>query len=118
MARKAGERNDIPYIFHAGCKLDKTFKSEAESAVRDAAVLAQLQIPPVIFAVKFHLFDLIFQNIDTIFSLRAADDFADFGNENVHSRNCFVIIVGAHVKCFDACGIIGKDDRFFKMLFR
>jgi len=117
VAGEAGEGDDVADVFHAGGEEDEALEAEAEAGVGDGAVFAQLEVPPVVVSVEAVVFDFLFEDVEPLFALRAADDFADFGDEDVHGGNRFAVIVAPHVERLDAGGVIGYDDRLFAVLF-
>ena len=82
-----------------------------------AAVFTQIQVPPVVFAFQTQCIHTSFQNIQSFFSLAAADDFAYAGNQQVHRSYCFLVIVQTHVECFDFYRVVCNEYGFFEDLF-
>ncbi len=118
MSWKTREGDYVADVFHAGRKEDEPLEAEPETGVGDGAVFAEFEIPPVIFPFKAEFGDFLFEDVEPFFALGAADDFADFGDEDVHGGNCFAIGISAHIEGFDLGGIVGDDDRFFAVFFR
>ena len=85
--------------------------------MRHAAVFSQVDIPRIRFGIETVLGEVFEQNVEPFFTLTAADDFADAGDEHIHGSDGFLIIVETHVKRFDFFWIVIDGDGFFKMLF-
>ena len=58
-----------------------------------------------------------FQQVEPVFALAAADDFADAGNQHVHRRDCLAVVADPHVKGFDRPRVIEKDHGRLAMIF-
>ena len=74
------------------------------------AVFSEVEIPPVGVAVEVVVFDFFFEDVEFVFALGAADEFADAGDEDVHGSAGFTVVVGVHVEGFDLLGVVGEDD--------
>ena len=113
----SGERDHVADVLHAGDELDEPLKADAEAGVRDRAILAQVEVPPVVFEGEADRLDLFVEQVVPLLSLGSADDFADFGDEHVHCSDRFFIGVFPHVEGFDLFWVVGEDNRLFAVLF-
>ena len=117
VAGRSAERNDVADVLHAREVHDETLEAETEARVLDAAVLAQIEVPPVIFLVEFKLFHTLEEQVEALLSLRAADDLAHAGDEHIDRGDRLAVVVEAHIERLDLLGIIGDEDRLFENLF-
>ncbi len=51
---------------------------------------------------------------EALFALAAADELADFGDEQVEGCYGFSIVIISHVEGFDLGGVIGEEDGFLQ----
>src|SRR5438874_1993950 len=94
------EWNRLADVLEAADPRDGTLDAHAEAGVRDASVLAQVEIPLEGFFGELVLLDALREFLVGADALRAADDLAvSFGRENVDAK-CFrrVARVGLHVE--------------------
>ena len=83
----------------------------------NSAVFTELSVPPVIFFIHAELIHTCVKDVESFFSLAAADDLADSRNEKVACRNCLAVIVHAHIEGFDVLWIVCDEYRLFEYLF-
>ena len=83
-----------------------------------SAVLAHIQVPPVILRVETQLFYAPVQGVVALFTLAAADDLTDGWHQHVHSRDGPAVIILAHVESLDLFRIIKHDHGSFEVLLR
>ena len=57
------------------------------------AIFSQIQIEAVILFVQPKLVHTLFQKLEAVLSLASADDFANAGNQTVHSGNGLAVLV-------------------------
>ena len=82
----------------------------------DGAVFAKLQVPPIVVALHAKLLDARFKYIESLFSLAAAAQFSDAGNEQIGCGDGLSVVVHAHVEGLDLFGIIGYEYRAAEVL--
>ena len=114
VANCSWERNNVSDIRHAGKIHNSSFKAEAVACVLSAAVSSEVEIPAVVLLFEAKLFHACGENVEAFFSLATANDFANAGNEAVHSRNGFAIVVETHIKGFYLLWIICYKNRAFE----
>src|SRR5512138_2010941 len=85
--RRARERNHVADVRHAGRILNRALEAEPEARMRDRAVAAQIAIPAVVMLVEMHRIHAPVEIVETLLTLRAADDLADARREHVHCRD-------------------------------
>ena len=73
------------------------------------AVAAQVAVPPVVLGVHAKLPDAVFQKLEPLLALRAADDLADARDQTVRRGDGLPIVVEAHVERLDLLGIVGDE---------
>src|SRR5690606_8021228 len=123
LLRGAGEGEDVADVLHAGDEEDEAFEAEAEAGVGDGAVPAQVAVPPVVLLVQAHLVEAAVEDVEAFLALRAADEFAHAGDEDVHGGDglfsvgaCLLRPVQAHVEGLDALGVVHDDDGLLEVL--
>src|SRR6478736_1949268 len=75
----AREGDDVADVLHPRGVHNGPLKAQAEAGVGDGAVAAQVAIPVVGLLVQPHLVHAAVEDIEALFALRSADDFADTG---------------------------------------
>src|ERR1700712_1345379 len=53
--------------------------------------------------------------IITLLALRTTNDLSNARKQNIHRSDCFIVVILAHVKCFDLLWIVVKNDGLLKM---
>ena len=81
-----------------------------------AAVDAEITIPPVVFLLETELFHTAVEEVETLFSLTAADEFADAGDQKVHRRDGLAVVIHAHIERLDVLRVVGEEDGALEML--
>ena len=71
--RRARERNAVTNIGHPGDQLHGAFQAQSESAVRDAPVTPQVDVPPVVFRLHSALGDPLDEHVQPILPLAATE---------------------------------------------
>src|SRR5260370_25829537 len=89
--RRAREWNHVADVAHAGQKQQHPLQAEAEARMRHRAVAAQIKIPPVRGRVEALLLHTLFEHVETLLALAAANDLADAGDEYIHRPNRFAV---------------------------
>src|SRR5947209_19176484 len=94
-----------------------TFNAHAESAVRNAAELSQIQIPLESLFRQSVFVDTLAQSFIVAHALRAADDLAvTFGSEDVNAQREFrPLRIGLHVKRLDLRRVAMDHHRLFEL---
>ena len=82
-----------------------------------AAVSAQIEIPPVIFLFESELLHACGQKVESLLSLRTADDLAYTGNEHIDRGYRLSVVIETHIERLDLLRVIGDEDRLFEYLF-
>ena len=82
-----------------------------------SAVFAKLKIPPIVLFFKAELVYSVKKNVEALFTLTTAYNFADAHNKKVSRGNRFAVIVKAHIESLNLLRIIGNKNRFFEHFF-
>ena len=82
----------------------------------DGTVFPQVQIELVLFFFHTQFIHALFQFGQVFFSLAAADDLTDTGNQTVHGGNRFPVFIELHVEGLDFLGIICHKYRTLEFL--
>ena len=77
------------------------------------AIFSQVKIPVIVFQVQTKLFHTLYQDVITFLTLASANQFTDARYQHIHSGHGFIVIVEAHIECFDLFWIIGDKNRHF-----
>ena len=77
----------------------------------DRAVLAQLEVPPVVLDVHAQLANALSEHVQALLALAAAAQLAHAGHQQVSRRDGLAVLVGAHVEGLDLLGIVGHKHR-------
>ena len=85
--------------------------------MRHCAEAAGVEIPPHVLHGNVKLFDACKQLVVIGLTLRAADDFANHGEEHVHGAYGAAVFVLLHIESLDFLGIVGKYHRALEVLF-
>jgi len=117
LAGGAGEGDDVADVLHTREVHDHTLEAEAEARMLDAAVTAQIEIPAIIAHIHAKFCDALLQHLHALFTLAAADELADTGNEKIRRSNGLAVVILAHVEGLDLFGIIRNEDGALKDLF-
>ena len=80
VAGNAWEGDGVADVLDAGDELDEALEAKAKAAVRNGAIFAEVEIPLVGLKIEVVFFELCLKAVMQLFSFRAADDFADFGD--------------------------------------
>ncbi len=83
--------------------------------MRGCSEFAGIKVPPHILFRNIHLVNACHQGVKILFTLAAADDLADFGEQYIHGADSFAILVHLHIKRFDLLRVAGKNNRFPEM---
>ena len=86
--------------------------------MRHGAILAQLQIPPVVLGLHAQLLDARLQHVQPLLTLAAAAELAHAGHQQVGCGHGLAVLVGAHVECLDLLRIVGDEHRLAEVLLR
>ena len=81
-------------------------------------VAAQIQVFFVFILIHTQLFDTRRQDRKILFTLAAADDLADPGNQAVHGRHGLPVRVQLHIEGLDLLRIVGDKDGALEDLLR
>src|ERR1700730_6474670 len=77
VARRARKRNRVAHVGKAGDISERALEAEPEPRMRHGAVAAQIAIPAIVLLVDAALRHARVQDVEALFALAAADDFAD-----------------------------------------
>ncbi len=75
-----------------------------------------VEIPPHILHRYVQLLDTGEEFVVVGLAFAAADDFADFGEEDVHGAHGAAVVVLLHIEGLDVLGIVGEDYGFLEVL--
>ena len=95
----------------------KALKSKAKARMFCTAILAQIQIPPIIFLFQLEVLHPLLEDLQALLTLASADDLSDAGYQQVHSGDRFAIVIQAHIERLDLLRVIGHKYRLSKDLF-
>src|SRR5947208_3207123 len=98
MLRRARERDYVSNVLHSRGVLNRPLEAEPEARMRDAAVAAEVAVPPVGFLIQAGLVEALVEKVEAILALRAADDLANTRSEDVHGGDGLAVVVKAHVE--------------------
>ena len=87
VSNRAGEGKNIADVLDTGQIHDAALKAEAVACVATAAVFAEIQVEAVTLFIHMEFLYAREQFIVVIFTLAAADNFADAGDKAVHRGN-------------------------------
>ena len=73
------------------------------------AVAAQVAVPPVVLGIHAELADALFEQLDALLALAAADDLADARNEAVRRGDGLAVVVEAHIERLDLLRIVRDE---------
>mmetsp|Transcript_18809 Transcript_18809/g.57856 ORF Transcript_18809/g.57856 Transcript_18809/m.57856 type:complete len:220 (-) Transcript_18809:1146-1805(-) len=108
-----GEGDGVADVVDAGAEHEEALEAEAEAGVGDGAVEAEVGVPLDALGVEADVLAAGLEDVEVVLALGAADDFADFGDEEVHGRDGLVVVVELHVEGLDVFWIINQDDGAF-----
>ena len=114
--QSAREGNHVADVAHPRDELQDPLQSQSESRVGNRAVAAQVEIPPIAGRIEIHFPQASLEHVEPFFTLAAADDLADFRDEDIHCPHGPAVVVGPHVEGFDTARIVVEDDRPAKLL--
>ena len=109
-ARCPRERNDVADVVDSGNEHQQSFKPETKPGMRHGPEPAQINIPVILLFAEIVLFQVRLQHVKTFFALAAANDFPNTGNQHIHSRYRFTVIILPHVEGFDIGGVVVNGD--------
>src|SRR5579859_3612224 len=111
------ERNCLTNVLEAADPGDGALNAHAEASMRDAAELAQIEIPFESFFGQAVLVNALQQQFVRRHALRAADDFSvAFGGQHINAeRELRPLGVGLHVKSLHLCRITMHHHRLVKL---
>lgn len=95
-----------------------SFYAHAEAGVGDGAVAAEVEVPLEGGEGEVVVFDALFEEVEAVDALGAADDFAvAFGGEDVDAEGFGGVGgVGLHVEGFDGGGVAVDEDGFGELV--
>ena len=96
----------------------RALQAQAEAGVRHRAVAAQVEVPPVAFRIEALLLHPLFQHVEPLLALAAADDLADAGHQHVHGPHRLAVVVDAHVEGLDGPRVVVEDHRLLEVSSR
>ena len=82
----------------------------------DTAVAAKVKVELVALFIEAELVHALLQLAEVLFTLAAANDLTDAGNEAVHGCNGLAIVVQLHIESLDLLGIVCDEDRALEFL--
>jgi len=91
VAHSTREGDNVADVRHTREVHYASFESETEACVASGAVLSEVELESVCLALKAELIHASCENVEVVFTLAAADDLADAGNEAVHCGNSLSI---------------------------
>src|ERR1700761_8420148 len=105
--QRSRKRDRLPDVIQSADPSHSALDTHAEAAVRDAAVLAQVEVPLEGSEGKVVVFDALLQKIIAVDTLRAADDLAvTFRREHVNAESLRRVRgIGLHVEGLDGRGV-------------
>src|SRR5665647_606748 len=109
--------NNVTNISHTGYKKHQPFEAKAKSGMRTAAKPPGIEIPFHLLFRDIHFIHSALKHFEPFLTLGPADDFTDLGEKDIHGSYSLSVVVQTHVERFDLFGIVGQDNRFFKLLF-
>src|SRR5690606_19319840 len=93
-AEEAGEGDGLAEVADATDPGDRSFEAEAEAAVGDRAVAAQVEVPLEHFLREPVGLDLLFQELEVGSPFATSNDLAvSFGGKHVHGQ-CKPVVLG------------------------
>src|SRR5262249_25363621 len=114
-AGRARERNHVANVRNASDEHQHAFEAQAEAGVWHSSIATQIEVPFVIGRIHVVTPHVVLQHFQSLFTLAAADDFADAWHQQIYGRYGSAIIVRTHVKGFDLLWEIKNRDRTFEM---
>src|SRR5262245_564017 len=84
VSRRPRAGDHVANVRHAGHELHGPLQAEPEAGMRHGAIAAQIEIPPVRLRVELLLAHPLFEHVQPLLALAAADDLADARHEHVH----------------------------------
>ena len=105
-------------VLHA-CQIhDAALEAETEARVARGAVFPEIEIEIILAEIHAELFHSCLQLLIVIFSLAAAHDLADGGNEAVHGGDGFAVVVLLHIEGLAVLRIVDDEDGLLEDLLR
>ena len=112
----AGEGDDVADVGHAGDEEQEALEAEAEAGVGAGAEAACVEVPLHARAVHAELVHAGGELVVALLAHRAADDFANLGEEHVGALHGAAVVVLLHVEGLDVLGIVDHDDGALEVL--
>mmetsp|Transcript_14576 Transcript_14576/g.63141 ORF Transcript_14576/g.63141 Transcript_14576/m.63141 type:complete len:630 (+) Transcript_14576:1418-3307(+) len=116
VTRPARVRDHVADVVHAGAEEDETLKPESKPGVHHGSVPPQVHVPLVLLGFQAHLDHPALHYLQTLLSLRSADELANLGHQHVHRGHRLAVLVEPHVKRLDVLGVVVHDDRLLEDL--
>src|SRR5579871_4013999 len=90
---RAREGDDVADVGHAGGEQDQALEAEAEAGVLGGAVLAQLEVPPVVLDLEAEALHARLEHVVPLLALTAADDLPELRHQDVHRAHRLAVVV-------------------------
>ena len=110
------EGQDVTDVAHTCQVHDAALEAQAETGVADTAVAAKVEIELVTLFVEAEFVHALLEFFEVLFTLAAADDLTDAGNQAVHSCDGLAVVVQLHVEGLDLLGIVCDEDGALEFL--